>query len=87
MVAKLLSDKQVTYVNLTPAAHTLPILRAQGYLQYSRGVFVAAPAVQLGTRFDGTVVTARVVDAPARTNRFDHELLLDTEIRVHQSVV
>jgi hypothetical protein len=42
-----LRHKHVTYTNVSPAPHTLPILEAQGYLQYSRGQFVALPALSL----------------------------------------
>jgi len=39
--------KQVTYYNVTPAPHTLPILEAQGYVRYCSGSFVAAPALRV----------------------------------------
>src|SRR5882757_5773559 len=57
---KALSQKNVTYLNITPAPHTVPIVRAMGYAQYSRGVFVAAPALQSGGK------GARVVEADGR---------------------
>jgi hypothetical protein len=37
--------KDVTYINVAPAPHTLPILEAQGYVKYSRGWFAALPAL------------------------------------------
>jgi hypothetical protein len=40
-----LHRKDVTYVNMTPAPHTRPILEAQGYRLYCSGGFVAAPAL------------------------------------------
>lgn len=40
--------KHVTYVNISPAAHTRPILEAQGYRQYSQGQFAAFPALSGG---------------------------------------
>ena len=33
--------KHVTYLNTSPAPHTWPILKAQGYVQYNRGQFLA----------------------------------------------
>src|SRR5215469_2841087 len=37
LIAVALKHKQVTYFNITPAPHTLPILQAQGYKQSSSG--------------------------------------------------
>lgn len=41
LAARALGHKNVTYVNITPARHTWPILKAQGYLQLCAGRFVA----------------------------------------------
>jgi len=72
-VSKALSHGNVTYLNITPAPHTVPIVQAQGYSQYSRGIFVALPALQRGP-------DARVVAAGNRPNAayesFEHDLLL-----------
>ena len=40
--------KHVTYINTSPAPHTWPILKAQGYVQYSAGQFLALPALGRG---------------------------------------
>src|SRR5439155_3176142 len=47
LTAKALSHKGVTYLNITPAPHTRPIAQVQGYSQYSTGVFIAVPALNL----------------------------------------
>ena len=60
LVSAALKLKHVTYVNISAAAHTRPILEAQGYRQYSQGQFVAFPALKAGRG-----VTARMFD-PAR---------------------
>jgi hypothetical protein len=44
MAAKL---KQVTYINVSAAPHTWPILEAQGYRRYTEGQFAAVPALKL----------------------------------------
>jgi hypothetical protein len=49
LAAKALSHKDVTYLNLTPAPHTRPIARAQGYSQYTAGTFVAVPALNFSS--------------------------------------
>ncbi len=60
LVSAALKLKHVTYLNISAAAHTLPILQAQGYRRYSQGQFAALPA--LG---GGWGVKARMFD-PAR---------------------
>lgn len=77
LVAKALSHKNVTYLNITPAPNTLSILAAQGYSQYSRGIFVAAPALQL--RSSGADARVARVEAcrPNDADQFDHDLLME----------
>jgi len=78
-VSKALSRKNVTYFNVTPAPHTLPLVRAQGYSQYNKGVFVAAPALSRGSdAARATVAIARAGDrSAAAIEASEHELLLD----------
>ncbi len=77
LVSKALSHRNVTYLNITPAPHTLPLVEAQGYSQYSSGIVVAVPALQLrSTGAHGRVVTAEA-RAPAQAERLEHELLLE----------
>jgi hypothetical protein len=45
LVSRALRHRHVTYFNLTPAPHTLPILEAQGYVRYCGGRFLAIPAI------------------------------------------
>ncbi|MBV9247744.1 MAG: hypothetical protein JO227_00660 [Acetobacteraceae bacterium] len=45
LVSQALKHRDVTYVNSTPAAHTWPILEAQGYVRHCDGVFVALPSL------------------------------------------
>ena len=45
LVSRALKRKQITYFNITPAPHTLPILDAEGYTRYCSGRFVAVPAL------------------------------------------
>jgi hypothetical protein len=49
LVSHALKYKQVTYFNVTPVRHTLPILEAQGYVRYCEGRFVSVPAVNAGS--------------------------------------
>jgi hypothetical protein len=77
LASRALKHKQVTYVNNSPAPHTLPILEAQGYARYCRGRFIALPALALrscGSRVEAITPDARSDrDLPA----FETELLVD----------
>lgn len=43
--AVALKLKHVTYLNISPAEHTWPLLTAQGYRRYSEGQFACIPAL------------------------------------------
>lgn len=45
LISRTLRRKDVTYFNVTPAPHTLAILKAQGFEQFSKGRVVALPAL------------------------------------------
>ena len=59
LISRSLGHKDVTFLNISPAPHTWPIIEAQGFSRYSYGVFVAMPA--LGGLFGTSGVT--VLDA------------------------
>ncbi|HEY3777252.1 MAG TPA: hypothetical protein VGL35_04275 [Rhizomicrobium sp.] len=56
LVARALRHREATYINLTPAPQTLPILKAQGYREFCTGRFYAFPAIGRPRR------RARVID-------------------------
>jgi hypothetical protein len=58
LTSHALAHKNVTYLNISAARHTWPILEAQGYRQLCAGQFVALPALR------GGLFSARVYDAP-----------------------
>jgi hypothetical protein len=76
-VSKALRLKNVTYVNVTPAPHTLSMVRAQGYSQYSNGLFVALPALQFGS--SNAKISLAMADDPraAQFDPFERQLLLE----------
>jgi hypothetical protein len=43
LVSRALRHKDVTYLNVSPAPHTEPIIEAQGFARYCDGIFVAVP--------------------------------------------
>jgi len=61
LISQAIKHKNVTYVNISPAAHTRPIVEAQGFARYSNGQFVTIPAFSRASR-----EPARVVGIEAR---------------------
>ena len=45
LTARVLSRRDVTFLNVTPAPHTWPILEAQGFERRCSGLFAAVPAL------------------------------------------
>jgi hypothetical protein len=76
LVSRALKHKHVTYFNISPAPHTLPILEAQGYKRYCSGMFTAVPVLApllRGVRIEVALPTLRPgLDLDA----FEAELLL-----------
>jgi hypothetical protein len=79
LAAKTLGHDNVTYLNLTAAPHTRPIVRAQGYSQYSTGIFVAMPALQVFSREAGVRLVEARRHPDADCDPFECDLLLEHE--------
>jgi hypothetical protein len=59
LLSKAFRRKEITYINISPAKHVEPIIRAQGFVRYSDGQFVAAPALHpVSARSDVVASTA-----------------------------
>jgi hypothetical protein len=77
LVSHALRHKNVTYVNISPAPHTRPIIEAQGFSRYSDGVFIAAPLLHgLFGNCGATVSDART-PPPLGFDPADQEVLLE----------
>jgi hypothetical protein len=76
LISQATKHKHVTYVNISPAMHTRPIIEAQGFSRYSNGQFVAIPA--LGAK--GGASGAKVVGIDAAPEAYfevaERDLLL-----------
>jgi hypothetical protein len=46
LVSHALCNRDVTYLNVSAAPHTWPIIEAQGFVRYCDGIFIAAPVLQ-----------------------------------------
>jgi hypothetical protein len=55
--------KEVTYLNISPASSTWPIIEAQGFRSYCKGLFFSVPALSRQAR--GTTVEIVPADATA----------------------
>jgi hypothetical protein len=77
LISQAIRHKHVTYVNLTSVPHTRPILLAQGYSCYARGVFIAALPLHLAAGAAG----ARIIPADTAPRAFfsshERQLLRD----------
>ncbi len=73
--AQALRHKNVTYLNISPAPNTKPIVEAQGYTKYGNGLFVAMPALQWRPSDSAASIVPhdRPPDAPHEA--FEHKLL------------
>jgi hypothetical protein len=50
LVSQALRHKEATYLNVSAAPHTWPIIEAQGFSRYSEGIFVCFPALGAGSK-------------------------------------
>ena len=66
LVSQALRHKGVTYLNVSAAPHTWPIIEAQGFSRYSDGLFVCFPALsRMPPGDDVSVLDARLKPAVA----------------------
>lgn len=76
-MSRILQRSDVTYLNVSPAPHTLRLLQFQGFSRYSNGQFLAA-AVPLMRLRDRRVSISPVTDAASEhAGKGEHQLLLD----------
>ncbi len=66
--------KDVTYLNVTPAAATWPILEAQGFVPYCRGLYFSVPSLARGGR--GMTVEAVTRDTASIAGLPDADLAM-----------
>ena len=76
LVSQALRHKGVTYLNVSAAPHTWPIIEAQGFSRYSEGIFIAFPALNGLTRATEVEVFDAHDQATAGFDPFEREVLL-----------
>jgi hypothetical protein len=75
LISQAIRKKNITYFNLSPAKHTLPIVEAQGFSRFSNGQFVTSifPSARLRARAQ---VVGSEVNPNAPFESFERDLLL-----------
>jgi hypothetical protein len=76
LAAQALRHKTVTYLNISPAPNTMAIIKAQNYVRYSNGLFVAAAALQRRATIAGATIAAAHEEPGAPYRDFERDLLL-----------
>jgi hypothetical protein len=76
LVSQALRHRNVTYLNVSPAPHTRPIIEAQGFSRYSDGIFVALPALRGLFGGPNVAVFAADRDPDVAFDPFEREILL-----------
>jgi len=79
LISQATKHKDVTYINVSPASHTLRVVWAQGFTPYSSGRFLAVPALNKGDRDNDAEIAG--IDAPPQVRFEPLELEL---LEVHQ---
>jgi len=75
--SRAMGHKHVTYFNITPSRHTLPIVEALGYVRYCNGRFLTAPVVMKNDRDLRIRRVTRTTSVDMDLGSFENELLLE----------
>jgi hypothetical protein len=81
LISQAIKYENVTYVNISPAMHTWPLVEAQGFSRYSNGQFVCVPALSMTRADSDALVTG--VDAAGDVHFDSFELDLLTIHKTH----
>jgi hypothetical protein len=76
LVAHAIRHRNVTYLNVSPAPHTRPIIEAQGFSRYRDGIFIAFPILNGWIGGPKAEILAAHEVSPARLDRRAHDILL-----------
>jgi hypothetical protein len=76
LVSKVLNQKDVTFLNISPTSHVRPIIEAQGFTRYSSGQFVTLSGIRRVTHDCRSIKFALGSPPEAHFEQFERELLL-----------
>jgi hypothetical protein len=75
LISRATRRPDVTYLNVSPAKHTLQTIEAQGFSRYSTGQFVSIPSLQRSTERTKVEEVGHELDT-IHLDSFERELLL-----------
>jgi hypothetical protein len=75
LVSHALRQKDVTYLNVSAAPHTWPIIEAQGFARYTEGLFICIPALKVPLGAEKVAVLEAEHDPQVPFDRFDQDVL------------
>jgi len=75
LVSHALRHKDVTYINVSAAPHTWPIIEAQGFSRYSDGIFVSLPALSRSAGGEKVVVSGATAPPTVGVDPFEQDIL------------
>jgi hypothetical protein len=81
LVAQALKHKEVTYLNVSSAPHTRPILEAQGYKRYADGILVALPFLSAAEPAIPLRITPGNAPPHVRCETYERDLLKEHAAR------
>jgi hypothetical protein len=75
LVSHALRHKDVTYLNVSAAPHTWPIIEAQGFSRYSEGIFIGVPALSRAPEGDRVDVSEAKHQPAVAFEPFEQDIL------------
>jgi hypothetical protein len=75
LVSHALRQKDVTYLNVSAAPHTWPIIEAQGFARYTEGLFICIPALKVPFGAEKVAVLQAEHDPQVPFDWFDQDVL------------
>jgi hypothetical protein len=76
LISRALRHENVTYLNISPAPHTLPTIEAQGFIRYTNGQFVCSPALAFASHRASVTFVDGTADPGVAVSAFDRDMLL-----------
>jgi hypothetical protein len=77
LISRALNRKNVTYSNISAAPHTWDTVEAQGFSRFSKGVFVAAPALSFQSASNDLRLVPGTACPDAEFDPCERQLLLE----------
>ena len=76
LISRAIRRPDVTYLNVSPAKHTLRTIEAQGFSRYSAGQFVSLPTLRRPAEAANVAKVENDIDSSLPLSPFERELLL-----------